>query len=66
MKTLRSFSPPADGVQAFAIDPSLFQVYATWKKRTRAEVLHREIVPGQNGKALLVWFRKTKRRAASG
>jgi hypothetical protein len=52
----RSFDPPVHGCHAFAIDPELFQKYATWKASQNVEVAALDVIQGQ---AILVWYRET-------
>lgn len=66
MKKLLSFDPPADGMQAFAIDANLFKAYADWKKKSRVTVLGRDVVATPNGPAIFVWYRNPKPRRLRG
>lgn len=63
MRLLSSFDPPADGCETFPVEPDLFRAYAEWKKKTRCEVLGRDVVSVAYGQAVLVWYRRPKKRA---
>jgi hypothetical protein len=66
MRLLSSFNPPADGVETFPINPDLFRAYAQWKKKTRFEVLGRDVVDVPYGQAVFVWYRLPKKKGARG
>jgi len=64
MRILSSFNPPADGCETFPVNPDLFRDYAVWKKKTKNEVLGRDVVQVPYGLAVFVWYRRPKKRVS--
>ena len=66
MKLLTSFNPPADGVETFPVNPEVFRAYAIWRKKSRVEVLGRDVVQTAYGHAIFVWYRLRPRKQTNG
>lgn len=52
----KQLNPPAEGVYSFIVGPDMFRAYAEWKKKAKAKVVARTILPSPEGQTMLVWF----------